>query len=66
VAETPPAAVIAPAILPGSEHSIPFHGIVKGSCWGALPGGEGQIHAASGVPFQRAAGSFLRVPLTLG
>jgi len=40
VAETPAAAAIAPAILPGSEHMIPFHGLVKGSCWVALAGGE--------------------------
>ena len=47
VAETPAAAAIAPAILPGSEHMIPFHGIVKGSCWGAIAGEEG-IRVAQG------------------
>jgi AraC-like DNA-binding protein len=40
VAETPASAAIAPAILPGSEHMIPFHGVVKGSCWGAIAGCE--------------------------
>jgi AraC-like DNA-binding protein len=38
VAEAPPAREIIPAILPGVEHMIEFHGIVKGSCWGALVG----------------------------
>jgi AraC-like DNA-binding protein len=47
VAETPTAAEIAAAILPGSEHMIPFHGIVKGSCWGAIAGAEG-IRLAQG------------------
>ena len=38
VAETPAACEILPAILPGAEHMIEFHGIVKGSCWGGIAG----------------------------
>jgi AraC-like DNA-binding protein len=38
VAEAPPASEIIPAILPGVEHMIEFHGIVKGSCWAAITG----------------------------
>jgi AraC-like DNA-binding protein len=38
VAEAPPAREIIPAIMPGVEHMIEFHGIVKGSCWGAIAG----------------------------
>jgi AraC-like DNA-binding protein len=38
VAEAPPASEIIPAILPGAEHMIEFHGIVKGSCWAAITG----------------------------
>jgi AraC-like DNA-binding protein len=38
VAETPPAATVAPHILPGAEHVIEYHVITKGSCWGGLIG----------------------------
>ena len=38
VAEAPPAREIIPAILPGAEHMIEFHGIVKGACWAAVAG----------------------------
>jgi hypothetical protein len=38
VAEAPPAREIVPAILPGAEHMIEFHGIVKGGCWAAAVG----------------------------
>jgi AraC-like DNA-binding protein len=38
VAEAPPACEIIPAILPGVEHMIEFHGIVEGSCWAAIAG----------------------------
>ena len=38
VAEAPPAAEIIPAILPGAEHMIEFHGIAKGSCWAGITG----------------------------
>jgi AraC-like DNA-binding protein len=38
VAEAPPAPEIIPAIMPGVEHMIEFHGIVEGSCWAAIVG----------------------------
>jgi AraC-like DNA-binding protein len=38
VAEAPPARDIIPAILPGAEHMIEFHGIVQGACWAAVAG----------------------------
>jgi AraC-like DNA-binding protein len=38
VAEVPAAREIIPAIMPGAEHMIEFHGIAKGSCWAALVG----------------------------
>jgi hypothetical protein len=38
VAEAPPAREIIPAIMPGAEHMIEFHGVVTGSCWGAIVG----------------------------
>jgi len=38
VAQAPTAKEIVPAILPGAEHMIEFHGVVEGSCWGAILG----------------------------
>ena len=38
VAETPPAGQIIPAVLPGVEHLMPFHGVASGSCWAAIHG----------------------------
>jgi AraC-like DNA-binding protein len=37
-AETPPAREIIPAIMPGAEHMIEFHGVIEGSCWAAIVG----------------------------
>src|SRR5215813_7053421 len=39
-AETPPGAEILPAIMPQAEHLIEFHGVIEGSCWGAVVGGQ--------------------------
>jgi AraC-like DNA-binding protein len=39
VGETPPAKVVAPAIMPGADHVIMFHLVMSGECWAAL--GEG-------------------------
>jgi len=36
VAATPRSREIIPAILPGVEHLMPFHGVANGSCWAAL------------------------------
>jgi AraC-like DNA-binding protein len=67
VAEAPPACEIIPAIMPGAEHMIEFHGIVKGSCWAAVVGEppvrlhegdvilfpQGDAHAMSSAPGMR-------------
>lgn len=68
VAEAPPACEIIPAILPGAEHMIEFHGVVKGSCWAAIAGEspirlhegdvilfpQGDPHVMSSAPGMRA------------
>jgi AraC-like DNA-binding protein len=38
VAEVPAAREIIPAIMPGAEHMIEFHGVARGACWAALVG----------------------------
>jgi len=38
VAETPQSSKIIPAVMPGVEHLMPFHGIASGSCWAAVLG----------------------------
>lgn len=38
VAEAPPDAEIIPAILPGVEHLMEFHGVARGSCWAGIVG----------------------------
>jgi AraC-like DNA-binding protein len=38
VAETPPATVVAPAVMPDSEHVIEYHVITSGSCWASVIG----------------------------
>ena len=47
VVETPPAAELIPAILPGVEHMMEFHGVARGSCWATRVGGEA-VHLAEG------------------
>jgi AraC-like DNA-binding protein len=68
VAETPPSREIIPAILPGVEHLIEFHGVARGSCWAAIVGEEplrlnegdivmfpqGDAHVISSAPGMRA------------
>jgi AraC-like DNA-binding protein len=68
VAETPRAVEIIPAVLPGIEHLMPFHGVASGSCWTAIVGEapirlhEGDIvlfphgdpHVMSSAPGMRA------------
>lgn len=68
VAETPHAREIIPAIMPGAEHMIEFHGIVKGCCWAAIAGEasirldagdvilfpQGDPHVMSSAPGMRA------------
>jgi len=38
VAEAPPSADIIPAILPGVEHLMEFHGVARGACWAGIVG----------------------------
>ena len=71
VAEAPAAREIIPAILPGVEHMIEFHGIVRGSCWGAMVGEppvrleagdlilfpQGDAHVMSSAPGMRGPGT---------
>ena len=38
MAEAPPARETIPAIMPGADHMIEFHGVVEGSCWAAIVG----------------------------
>jgi AraC-like DNA-binding protein len=38
VAEAPAGRVLAPHIMPGLDHVIEYHVIVRGSCWGGLVG----------------------------
>jgi len=68
VAEAPPAREIIPAIMPGAEHMIEFHGVIKGSCWAAIVGEppqrldegdvilfpQGDLHVMSSAPGMRA------------
>jgi AraC-like DNA-binding protein len=68
VAEAPPAHEIIPAILPGVEHMIEFHAVVKGACWAAVVGEpplrleegdvvlfpQGDAHVVSSAPGMRA------------
>jgi AraC-like DNA-binding protein len=37
-AEAPSAREIIPTIMPGAEHLIEFHGVIKGSCWAGIVG----------------------------
>jgi AraC-like DNA-binding protein len=47
VAETPPGNAIVERIFPHADHLIPYHAIVSGSCWVAVPG-EAPIRLAAG------------------
>jgi AraC-like DNA-binding protein len=69
VVENPHVREIIPAIMPGAEHMIEFHGIVKGSAWAGTPGErpipleagdvvlfpQGDPHIMSSAPGMRAA-----------
>ncbi len=43
VAEAPPSAQIADAVMPGSQHAIEFHVLTRGACW---------ITIVDGAPFE--------------
>jgi AraC-like DNA-binding protein len=40
VAEAPPSAEIAEAVMPGAQHAIEYHVVTRGSCWITIIGGE--------------------------
>jgi AraC-like DNA-binding protein len=68
VTEAPPAAAVAPYIMPGVEHVIEYHVITAGSCWGCVLGEpairldagdiivfpQGDPHVISSAPGMRA------------
>jgi AraC-like DNA-binding protein len=68
VAETPPSTVIAPLVMPGSEHVIEYHIVTHGSCYGYLLDGpalrlsagdvivfpQGDAHILASAPSMRA------------
>jgi AraC-like DNA-binding protein len=56
VAETPPAKVIAPAVMPRAEHVIEYHVVTGGGCWAALP------HHADVAPVRLEAGDVVAFP----
>ena len=69
VAEAPPSREVIPAILPGVEHLMEFHGVARGSCWAAIVGEppvrleqgdfvlfpQGDAHVVSSAPGLRAS-----------
>ncbi len=69
VAEVPAAREIIPAIMPGAEHMIEFHGVAEGACWAAIVGQppvrlevgdvilfpQGDPHVMSSAPGMRAS-----------
>lgn len=76
VAEAPPAKLVAPYVMPGSEHVIEYHVVTKGKCYGYLLDGappvqlaegdiivfpQGDAHAMASAPGLRGEGE----PLTL-
>jgi AraC-like DNA-binding protein len=70
VAEAPAAREMIPAIMPGAEHLLEFHGVIQGSCWGAIAGEpslrleegdvilfpQGDANVMSSAPGMRAPG----------
>jgi len=68
VAAAPPAREIAAAVMPGAEHVLEYHMVVKGACWAATPGvspvrlaagdivmfPRGDAHVISSAPGMRA------------
>jgi AraC-like DNA-binding protein len=54
VAEAPPAQVIAPAVMPRSEHVIEYHVVTRGGCWAQIAG--------EGAPVRLEAGDAVAFP----
>lgn len=69
VAEAPPAAAMAPAIMPDAEHMMEYHVVIQGECWAGVVGEKpvhlrqgdviafphGDAHVLSSVPGLRAS-----------
>jgi AraC-like DNA-binding protein len=55
VAETPPAKVIAPAVMPRAEHVIEYHVVTRGGCWA-------QIAGETDAPVRLEAGDVVAFP----
>ncbi|MGM0769623.1 MAG: AraC family transcriptional regulator [Pseudomonadota bacterium] len=53
VTEAPPAALIASAVMPGSEHLMEYHVVLGGNCWAGITGEP---------PFQMNAGDVVVFP----
>ena len=52
VAEAPAAKLIAPLLMPGTEHVMEYHVVVQGSCWASIPDGPSvQLSAGDAVMF---------------
>jgi len=76
VAEAPPSAQIADAVMPGAQHAIEYHVLTRGSCWIALVDGapfepiqlhEGDIAVIPhGEPHALSSAPRMRAPPDLG
>jgi AraC-like DNA-binding protein len=74
VAEAPPAKLVAPYVMPGSEHVIEYHVVTKGSCYGYLLDGpavqleagdiivfpQGDSHVMASAPGLRGSGDEIK------
>jgi AraC-like DNA-binding protein len=74
VAEAPPAKLVAPYVMPGSEHVIEYHVVSKGSCYGYLLDGpavrleegdiivfpQGDSHVMASAPGRRGSGDEIK------
>jgi len=77
VAEAPPSREMIPAILPGVDHLMEFHGVARGSCWAAAVGEpparleegdlvifpQGDRHVLSSAPGMRAKAAAMPLPV---
>jgi AraC-like DNA-binding protein len=56
VAEAPPSAQIADAVMPGAQHAIEYHVVTRGSCWIAI------VDGAPFEPIQLQEGDIAVIP----
>lgn len=68
-AEAPPGGVLAPLLMPGVDHVVEYHAVVRGSCWATIPDGpvvqlragdiamfpHGDAHVVSSAPGLRGS-----------